>query len=103
MSTLYIDCSLSGISGDMTLGALIDLGADIQTIEKKLSTFPIEPFSLHVEGVMKKGIYAKQFTVVEKEESRATNHRHYSTIKKMIEESEALTDQEKELSIKIFE
>lgn len=103
MRTLYFDCSLSGISGDMTLGALIDLGADITAIEKKISTLPIEPFSLQVKGIVKKGIYSQQFAVVEKEDERATNHRHYSTIKKMIEDAEALTDREKELSIKIFQ
>jgi len=103
MKTLYIDCSLSGISGDMTLGALIDLGADLAEIEAKISTLPIEPFSLKVEGVVKKGIFSQQFTVVEKEDERATNHRHFSTIKKMIQDSEALSDQVKQLSLDIFQ
>ncbi len=84
------------------MGALVDLGADLEAIEAKLATFPIEPFSLKVEGVIKKGIYAQQFTVEEKEDERATNHRHYSTIKKMIDESEVLSDRVKEMSLRIF-
>lgn len=103
MKTLYIDCSLSGISGDMTMGALIDLGADVAEIEAKLSSLPIEPFTLKAEGVIKKGIYAQQFKVIEKEDERATNHRHFSTIKKMIEECEALSDSVKRLSLQIFQ
>lgn len=103
MRTLYIDCSLSGISGDMMMGALIDLGANIRSIEEKLSTFPIESFSLQVEGVMKKGIFAQQFAVIENEEERATDHRHYSTIRAMIEESDALSTREKERSLAIFQ
>jgi uncharacterized protein (TIGR00299 family) protein len=102
MKTLYIDCSLSGISGDMTLGALIDLGADIKEIEEKLSTLPIEPFSLSVEGIVKKGIFSKQFSVIEKEDERATNHRHFSTIKRMIEECEVLSEKVKQKSLAIF-
>ncbi|NEU30118.1 LarC family nickel insertion protein [bacterium LRH843] len=103
MKTLYIDCGLSGISGDMTMGALIDLGADMADIEAKIATLPIEPFTLKAEGIVKKGIYAKQFTVVEKEEERATNYRHFSTIKKMIEDAEALSDRVKEISLQIFQ
>jgi uncharacterized protein (DUF111 family) len=58
MSTLYLDC-ISGISGDMTLAALIDLGADLSLIEKQLKSLPLDPFSLHIEQVNKRGISAK--------------------------------------------
>ncbi|WP_017728985.1 LarC family nickel insertion protein [Halalkalibacterium ligniniphilum] len=101
MRTLYVDCGISGISGDMTLAMLIDLGANLALIEEKLKEFPIERFRIEVEGIIKKGIYAQKLEVVEEEE-RATHHRHYSTIKKMIEESSVLSDKTKELSIKIF-
>lgn len=101
MKTLYIDCRLAGISGDMMMGALIDLGANVNEIEEKLQALPIEPFSLRIEGIVKKGIYAQQFTVVE--DDQKVDHRHYSTIKKMILESDVLSDRVKELSLRIFE
>jgi uncharacterized protein (TIGR00299 family) protein len=62
MSTLYLDC-ISGISGDMTLAALIDLGADLSFIEEQLRRLPIEPFSIHMKQVNKQGISAKKLHV----------------------------------------
>ena len=59
MKILYLDCQ-SGISGDMTLAALIDLGADIVYIREQLEKLPIEPFSLSVKQVNKKGISSKK-------------------------------------------
>jgi pyridinium-3,5-bisthiocarboxylic acid mononucleotide nickel chelatase len=58
MNILYLDCQ-SGISGDMTLSALIDLGADITYIKEHLMKLPIDPFSLNVKQVDKNGISAK--------------------------------------------
>ncbi|MFC7392244.1 nickel pincer cofactor biosynthesis protein LarC [Scopulibacillus cellulosilyticus] len=59
MKTLYLDCQ-SGISGDMTLAALIDLGADLDYISNQLRTLPIDPFTMDVKTVNKKGIAAKE-------------------------------------------
>ena len=103
MSTiLYLDCSLSGISGDMTLGALADLGADLTEIEHQLQKFPIEPFKIEQKGVIKKGIYSQKVEVVTDPDTPPVHHRHYSTIKKMIEESQ-ISDRAKQLALKIFE
>lgn len=102
MKVLYLDCSISGISGDMTLAALIGLGADIHEIVKQLQSFPIESFELKVEGVIKKGIYSNKITVEESVEHPPVHHRHFSMIKKMITESE-ITDRAKQLALAIFE
>ena len=38
MKIAYLDC-MSGISGDMTLGALVDLGVDLSTIQEQILVF----------------------------------------------------------------
>ncbi|UZJ79488.1 LarC family nickel insertion protein [Fictibacillus sp. KU28468] len=55
MKQLYLDCQY-GISGDMTLSALIDLGADLAYITGHLKCLPIDPFSMAVKRVNKRGI-----------------------------------------------
>jgi pyridinium-3,5-bisthiocarboxylic acid mononucleotide nickel chelatase len=56
---LYFDC-FSGISGDMTLASLIDLGADVDYIRTQLRLLPFEPFDMDIVQVDKRGIAAKQ-------------------------------------------
>lgn len=59
--TLYIDCSY-GASGDMLVGALIDLGADFGKIKEKLKNIP-EVSEISVEKVKKSGTSAAKFNV----------------------------------------
>src|SRR5438477_169434 len=47
MKTLYLDI-FSGISGDMFIGALIDLGLDAQQLERELAKLKLEGYHLHV-------------------------------------------------------
>jgi pyridinium-3,5-bisthiocarboxylic acid mononucleotide nickel chelatase len=76
MKLLYLDCQ-SGISGDMTLSALIDLGADINYIREHLEKLPIDPFSLNVKQVDKKGIAAKQLELRFDEKVDHTQDHHH--------------------------
>jgi uncharacterized protein (TIGR00299 family) protein len=63
MRTLYIDC-FSGVSGDMTVGALIDLGADTNVLKKELAKLDLnDEFELEWKTVVKKGISAVKFDV----------------------------------------
>ena len=41
MKTLYFDC-FSGIAGDMTIGALLDLGLDFDYLKTELGKLPVE-------------------------------------------------------------
>ncbi|KAI4444991.1 Pyridinium-3,5-bisthiocarboxylic acid mononucleotide nickel insertion protein [Eubacterium plexicaudatum ASF492] len=50
MQTLYLEC-YSGISGDMTVAALLDLGADQTILEKALNSLPIKGFSIKISRV----------------------------------------------------
>ena len=48
MKALYLDC-ISGISGDMTVGALVDLGVQPSTLEWELSKLDLGDFHMHFE------------------------------------------------------
>ena len=59
---LYLDCP-SGVSGDMLLGALLDLGVDPAAIEGPLRTLPLGPWSLQGQEVRRAGQRATQALV----------------------------------------
>jgi len=67
MKIAYFDC-FSGISGDMTVGALLDAGFKVETLEKELKKLGLPGYQLEVNKVVKKGISATQFKVKIKEE-----------------------------------
>ncbi|WP_018132287.1 nickel pincer cofactor biosynthesis protein LarC [Effusibacillus pohliae] len=75
MKTLYLDC-ISGISGDMTLAALIDLGADLCFIKEHLRRLPIDPFEMRVETVVKRGIAAKKLRLEIGSHHHHEHHHH---------------------------
>jgi pyridinium-3,5-bisthiocarboxylic acid mononucleotide nickel chelatase len=55
MKTLYLDI-FSGISGDMFLGALLDLGVDARKLERELKKLKLDGYHLHVTRQQKSGI-----------------------------------------------
>lgn len=60
---LHFDC-FSGISGDMTLGALIDAGLSPHKLRKELKALPISGYRLNVSKVHRGGIHATKVDVV---------------------------------------
>ena len=94
----YFDC-FSGISGDMALGALIDLGAPVEWLQNELSRLPLDGFCLAVTPMMRNGIQATSVRV-EIEDSR--HSRDYKKIKSLLEGS-PLSEDTKLKSLKIFE
>jgi hypothetical protein len=52
---LYVDC-FSGASGDMLLGALLDLGLDLERLRAGLQTLPVAGWSLELEQVQRHGL-----------------------------------------------
>ena len=71
--TLYLEC-YSGISGDMTVGALLDLGADQRLLEEQLRSLPVSGFEIEISRVKKSGLDACDFRVVLDKEHE--NHDH---------------------------
>ena len=71
--TLYLDCS-SGISGDMTVAALLDLGASEQRLRETLSSLPAHGFDVAVTRVRKSGLDACDFDV--RLDAAHENHDH---------------------------
>ena len=79
----YFDC-FSGISGDMVLGALVDAGADLHSIETALRRLGLENWSISAEKVQRGTIFATQIKV---ETLEHPHHRGLSTILKRIEDA----------------
>jgi hypothetical protein len=71
--TLYLECN-SGISGDMTVAALLDLGADKEVLDKVLKDMPVEGFDIEVSRVNKAGLDVCDFNV--KLDKEHGNHDH---------------------------
>jgi pyridinium-3,5-bisthiocarboxylic acid mononucleotide nickel chelatase len=63
MKTLYFDC-VSGASGDMILGALLDAGLPADVLRERLAALHLPGFELRVEKVAKCGIAATQVDVI---------------------------------------
>lgn len=71
MKTLYLDI-FSGISGDMFLGALIDLGVEAHQLERELAKLKLDGYHLHVSRQSKQSIAGVKFDV-----HLASTHDHH--------------------------
>jgi pyridinium-3,5-bisthiocarboxylic acid mononucleotide nickel chelatase len=98
MKIISYDC-FSGISGDMNLGAMIDLGIEKDYLIKELRKLNLEGWELIVEKDQRHGITGTKVTVRQTRHEHA--HRHLSDIEKIVNDSE-LEFNTKELSRKIF-
>lgn len=70
-TVLYLECT-SGISGDMTVAALLDLGADRQVLMDALKSLPLSGYTVEIKDVFKSGIRACDFNVILEKD----NHDH---------------------------
>ena len=117
-NTLYLECR-SGISGDMTVAALLDLGATEEHLRAELAKLPVGGYELQVKKVVKSGLLVSDFDVILEHESPVHSHEHghdeanshahmhphihrsWSDIEKMLLESD-LKPRVKALSLQMF-
>lgn len=101
MKIAYFDC-FSGVSGDMLLGAFVDLGLPLEELNNGLSSLGLgEEFRLEASRVEKCGIYGTKLNVIVEEDHHHGHHRHLVDIVGMISQSD-LDDWVKDKTIDIF-
>lgn len=97
MKTCYFD-AFSGISGDMTVGSLVDAGADGAALIDALDSLNLGA-SYSLEKTRRRGIGATKFHV---DGGRQKAHRHLPYIEKIIENATRLSDLTKQRSMAVF-
>ena len=97
MRIAYLDCP-SGISGDMTLGALVDAGVPLDALNAAVASLGLPGARLVAQEVKKHGFRATQITVEHEPEHK---HRHLHHIEAIIGQSQ-LTPKQKATALAIF-
>jgi pyridinium-3,5-bisthiocarboxylic acid mononucleotide nickel chelatase len=111
MKLLYLDC-FAGISGDMFLGALLDLGVSVHALRTELEKLNLHEYRISSHPVNKQNISATKFDVTVFEDATVRTpspmlhaaiheHRGYSEIAAMIEKSE-LSQRVKDHALHVF-
>jgi uncharacterized protein (TIGR00299 family) protein len=96
MRVAHFDC-FSGISGDMTLGALLDAGVDAEAVRAGIDSLGL-PVRLDVQKV-RKGGFAATFVQVEAPEEH--KHRHLKHVEEILQRGK-LTAKQRDLALRIF-
>lgn len=100
---IYLDAS-SGGSGDMVLGAVVDLGLPLDRLREDLRALPLTGYRLEARRVSRSGLAATKVDVHVAEEQRA--HRHLGDILRLLEESRLpadVTEQAEALFVRLAE
>jgi len=97
MRVAWLECA-TGVSGDMTLAALIDAGVDRNAIETAIQSLKLPDVRLRVETVVKGGFRSTQVFV---DHPKQHAHRHMSDIRGILDQSD-LTDQQRQIANRLF-
>jgi hypothetical protein len=100
---LYLDC-FSGASGDMILGALIDLGLPIEALRSALGSLAIEFGDVATERVTRAGVTATKLRLTANDSGAAEGHPHHHLkhIAAAIRRS-ALKPESRDRAVQLFE
>jgi len=99
MKIAYIDC-FSGISGDMFLGALLDLGLPRTVLKQGLAALPLAPYKMVITSQQRMNITGRQVKVTVPTQKH--HHRNSAEITRIITKS-TLSKEVKDLSINVFQ
>ena len=99
MTWIVFDCP-SGMSGDMTLGALVDAGVPIDVLRDALSTLPLSGWKIRAERVTRSSIAATQVHV-EIATLADTAHRHFADVVAVLEAGD-LSPRARAWAIEVF-
>src|SRR5579859_6983792 len=94
----YLDCH-SGISGDMFLGAMLDVGFPLATLHNALASIPVSGYELKLEQFQDKGIRGARFEVALAEQEQPA--RHFSDIVALLQAA-TLSPRARERAISMF-
>lgn len=97
MKIAYFDC-ISGISGDMILGALLDLGLPLESLRQELSALGISGYEIKCDKVFKNGFRATKCDVIVSDD---VHERHFSDIKDIINHSR-LSEKIRQRALDVF-
>ena len=93
----YLDC-VGGLAGDMLLAALLDAGAEIETLREVPRTLGIDGVEIDVERVERQGIGALHLRI---EAADDEDHRHYGQIRELVERA-SLPERARARSLEAF-
>ncbi len=96
---LFID-AFSGIAGDMLVGALLDLGVPLDTVESALGPLPLSGYEIQTERVERSGIAATRFCV---SVSETQPSRDWAAIRALLEAAGHLPEGARDLCLRAFE
>ncbi|RJQ31818.1 MAG: nickel pincer cofactor biosynthesis protein LarC [Actinobacteria bacterium] len=97
MKIAYFDC-FSGISGDMVLGALLDIGLPLEHLREELAKLPLTNYEINAKPVQRSGLAATKVSIKAEEKGVV---RTWSNVKTIIEQSE-LSEDIKNKALEIF-
>ena len=101
MKTIYFDC-FSGVSGDMIIASLIDLGLDINFLKNELEKLNLKNYEIEAKKIIKGGIAATKFNIIDYKNTKKTAKPFFlSDFNKLIDNSK-LDDEIKNKIKKIF-
>lgn len=100
MKILYFDCS-SGVSGDMILGAFLDLGLNLNFLKKQINNLGLKGIELRAKKVRRGELFGTQLEIIYNKQKTSNEFRTLPEVVKLIEKSK-LSKVVKNLGKKIF-